>query len=63
VGIFRTFDDPGYNHPNRPEVSSVAFDLAQAAMQSALERRRISLPAAPAPDSVFDGLRAALEQE
>ena len=49
-------------HPNRPEVSSIAFDLAQAAMQSAFERRRITLPAPPVPDAVFDGLRAALER-
>jgi len=61
-GIFRTFDDPGFKHPNRPEVSSIAFDLAQAAMQSAFERRRIALPAPPVPDAVFDGLRAALER-
>jgi predicted dehydrogenase len=60
-GIFRTFDAPEYEHPNRPEVSSVAFNLAQAAMQSALERRRITLPADRVPDAVFDGLHAALE--
>lgn len=61
-GIFRTFDEPGYQHPNRPAISAVAFELAQAAMQSAIERRRIALPAPPVPDTVFDGLRAALEQ-
>lgn len=62
-GIFRTFAEPEYRHPNRPEVSSVAFDLVQAAIQSALERRRIALPAPPVPDTVFDALRAALERE
>jgi predicted dehydrogenase len=59
-GIFRCFDDPGYLHPNRPEVSPIAFSLAQAAMQSALERRRIPLPGPRVPDTVFDGLRDAL---
>jgi predicted dehydrogenase len=60
-GIFRRFDDPALPHPNRPEVSPIAFGLIQAAMQSALERRRIDLPTDPVPDTVFDGLRAALE--
>jgi predicted dehydrogenase len=61
-GIFHCFHDPTYQHPNRPEVSPIAFNLAQAAMQSALERRRISLPAPRVPDAVFDGLREALER-
>ncbi len=59
-GIFRTFDDPNFRHPNRPAVTSVAFGLMQAAMQSALERRRLTLPAPPVPDTVFDDLKAAL---
>jgi predicted dehydrogenase len=61
-GIFRSFDDPGFQHLNRPRVSSIAFELGQNAMRSALERRRIPLPAEPVPDSVFDGLRRALER-
>ena len=59
-GIFRAFDDPGYRHPNRPEVSPIAFELAHNALRSALERRRISLPAELVPDSVWEGLQQAL---
>jgi predicted dehydrogenase len=59
-GIFRSFDDPGYRHPNRPEVSPIAFELAQNALRSALERRRISLPAEPVPDTVWNGIQHAL---
>lgn len=59
-GIFRGFDDPAFRHPNHPAVSPIAFELMLAAMQSALERRRIALPAAAVPDAVFDGLREAL---
>ena len=56
-GIFRRFDDPALPHLNRPEVSPIAFALIQAIMQSALERRRLDLPTAPVPDTVFDDLR------
>jgi predicted dehydrogenase len=59
-GIFRTFDEPAFHHPNRPEASPTAFGLCQVAMRSALERRRIALPSDRVPDSIFDGLRAAL---
>lgn len=59
-GIFQAFDDPGYRHLNRPETSATAFDLAQNALRSALERRRIPLPAEPVPDSVWEGLQQAL---
>ncbi len=61
-GIFRTFHDSSFRHPNRPEVSPLAFGLCQTAMRSALERRRIAWPAEPVPDAVFDSLRAALEK-
>lgn len=60
-GIFQNLDDPAYRHPNRPEVTPIAFDLMQLAMQSALERRRITLPAPPVPDAVFDDLRRTLK--
>jgi predicted dehydrogenase len=61
-GIFRAFQEPESRHLNRPELSSIAFDLAHAALQSALERRRITLPADPVPDAVFDGLQAELQR-
>jgi predicted dehydrogenase len=61
-GIFHCFDDPSCRHPNRPEVTLIAFDLMQLALQSALERRRIALPAPPVPDAVFDDLHRALER-
>jgi predicted dehydrogenase len=60
-GIFHVFDDPGARHLNRPETTPIAFELMQLAMQSALERRRIELPAPPVPETVFDDLRRALE--
>jgi predicted dehydrogenase len=59
-GIFRTFDDSTYRHTNRPETSPIAFDLAQNALLSALEHRRIPLPAKPVPDEVREGLQDAL---
>jgi predicted dehydrogenase len=61
-GIFRCFADPANQHPNRPEVSPIAFELMMAAMQSALERQRLSLPAPPVSDAVVEGLREALER-
>jgi predicted dehydrogenase len=61
-GIFQALGDPAYHHLNRPQVSPIAFELAQNALRSALERRRISLPAEPVPDRVWDELQTELNQ-
>jgi predicted dehydrogenase len=61
-GIFRALADPGYHHLNRPEVSPIAFELAQYALRSALERRRIVLPAEPVSDRVWEELQTELKQ-